>query len=79
MFPEAIAIQFLKFLNIPVCLGTYSDYDALADECTTYSDSEAIEKLEDLCINQKKDTSMVEFWNKKQIRKRTFFVRKNEL
>ena len=41
--PEALSNQFLKFSNIPTCLGTCSDFDTLADECLNYAHSEEIE------------------------------------
>lgn len=47
VFPEILSNRFLKFLDIPACLGKYSDFEGLADECTTNSYSEALERIKE--------------------------------
>ena len=54
LFPEALSNQFLKFSNIPACLGTYSDFDTLADECLKYDHIEEIENIKTNFNNLKK-------------------------
>ena len=57
LFLEALSHQFLKFLNNPACLGTYRNFDTLADECSTYSYSEGIKRIQESFYNQKNNNT----------------------